>query len=199
MKTSHLTPSTITDVQLVAMTDKQLSLFAERFRAAATVAASIGSMSLWRDLSKLGDRRKKALLAAQAARLKSPLYIIEPHEHGNGGWCGSGVLAIVDESEVFGVDPVKDYLDGEYSPLWNSKIRAARTDDPNKLLLYVWDHEARHWLDAKGNPLTGAAKEHYDAQRAKRLAKERTIYKQISLKLNKALTKSERKMVRVHV
>lgn len=140
----------------------------------------------------LNKRREAALLAKEARRFRHPLYIVEPLEHGNGGWYGSTVLAVVSATKVLEIDPVRDYLNGHYEPIYGSRIRASLKPHPNSPV-YLWDHDGGRWLNRNGHALVGRAKEQHDRARDKRKTTLARAYARIRVKL----TKAERKLLKL--
>lgn len=67
-----------------------------------------------------------------------------PYEHGNGGCYGSEVLAHVSSEWILKQDPVALYLEGDYDPMFGSRLRLCWSKDPNDAV-YLWDHEERRW------------------------------------------------------
>ncbi len=134
---------------------------------------------------KLLQARDAAILAAKAKKLKSPLYIVEPHEHGNGGWCGSEVLDVVSKAKLFSINPVRRYKGGDYSPSWGSKIRACKTSDPNGAL-YMWDHEGEHWVDGQGRALSGQEGKQEVSARKREQKKRAALFASAKAKLTPA-------------
>lgn len=168
---------TYTDAALAAMTDAAFK------RATKRLA--------FHERYPLDRRRDAARLAVAAAKLTEPVYIVCPHEHGNGGWSGSGVLAVVERAAVFSIDPVRAYLGGYYQPTFGSMIRACLKPDPNNPL-YRWDHDGAMWLASDGEALRGDEAAAESAARAKRDAKRARMWARIMAKLNPA----ERRFVR---
>lgn len=94
-------------------------------------------------------REKKRLekIEKKKARLKNPVYVITPEEHGNGGWYGYTVHGVYELDWILKRNPVKMFHDGYYEPMFGSEIRLCKDKDPNKPL-YRYDHEeTKRWVN----------------------------------------------------
>lgn len=76
------------------------------------------------------------------------LFLIQPLEHGNGGWHGYNVLSHVTEKWMLKRNPVKIYLNNYYNPMFGSQLRLCKSKDPNDCI-YLFDHEDNTWIKNK--------------------------------------------------
>jgi hypothetical protein len=74
--------------------------------------------------------------------------LIMPQEHGNGGWCGAVVLAKGLVCDFLSIDPVFQFLNGYYEPMFGSELVLCITEDPNDPL-YTWNHLDNVWEKCK--------------------------------------------------
>jgi hypothetical protein len=80
---------------------------------------------------------------------KKYVYIIEPHCHGNGGWCGFGIVG--EYKSVKAALRTKPRWEPVYSPYGGSvlnKPRMSLTPDPNDAI-YIFDWDMDKWEESE--------------------------------------------------
>lgn len=91
--------------------------------------------------------RKREALENKRLRILStgqkPVYIIEPHEHGNGGWCGQTIHGVFSLRRALKINPIEKFCDGYYEPFFGSQIGICGKPDINTAL-FVYD-ENQGW------------------------------------------------------
>lgn len=92
------------------------------------------------------EKRRLAKIEEKKAKLKNPVYVITPEEHGNGGWCGYTVHGVYELDWILKRNPVKMFHEDYYEPMFGSEIRLTKEKDLNKPL-YRFDHgETNCWI-----------------------------------------------------
>jgi hypothetical protein len=81
-------------------------------------------------------------------KLSGTVHLIQPHCHGNGGWCGQNII---------GTMPMKKALatcnlnwENRSSSGGDARVRICRTKDANDAILF-FDAEESCWRDKKDN------------------------------------------------
>lgn len=76
----------------------------------------------------------------------NPVFVIIPSCHGNGGWCGYRLLAIMDLKDALKIQNPNNFFDEEWCGGWGSLewIRICYKNNPNSAL-YVFNRYDCQW------------------------------------------------------
>ena len=135
-----------TQAQINRMTDYDFTRFMWNIKKDAGYfgGQAIENCLIFSDIYEIEETRRLFRLKEKRRHIlrkgKDAYYVITPHEHGNGGWCGHKINDVLSLDIALKTNPVKEYHYGYYDTICGSQIRLCRIDDPN-FPVYVWDHE----------------------------------------------------------